>query len=163
MKGKLSLLILALAIALPAFAATGNYSDGLAISAPPASTSNEGTTPKLAAAAGQGGSGHSVTLAFTASTSASSCTAPCSFGYNVFRGTAAGAESTIPLNSSPITATTFTDSTITLGSSPVTYFYIVEAVETASGVTVASSPSNEASATFPGIPTAPTTVVATPK
>jgi hypothetical protein len=162
MKYRLSLLILATLAALssvPAMAATtGNYSDALEIVAQPA-----GEIPKLAAAAGQSGSGHSVTLTFTASTSAGSCTASCSFGYNVFRGTAAGAESTTPLNSSPITTTTFTDSTITLGSSPVTYFYIVEAVETASGVTVASSPSNEASATFPGIPTAPTTVVATPK
>jgi hypothetical protein len=157
MKVKFAFLILAvLAIAAGASAHTRDFYAG-AFAAP------RSETPKLAAAAGQSGSGHSVTLTFTASTSASSCTAPCSFGYNVFRGTAAGAESTTPLNSSPITSTTFTDSTITLGSSPVTYFYIVEAVETASGVTVASSPSNEASATFPGIPSAPTTVVATPK
>lgn len=159
MKSKLSLLILALAIAGSAAAAPRDFSGAYLHPRVPAKNSDV----ELAAAAGQSGSGHSVTLTFTASTSAGSCTAPCSFGYNVFRGTAAGAESTTPLNASPITSTTYTDSTITLGSSPITYFYIVEAVETASGVTVASSPSNEASATFPGIPAAPTNAVATPK
>jgi hypothetical protein len=168
-KKKLSVLFLAvLAIAsvicgTPAMAATsGNYSDALAISAPPASE-----TPKLAAAAGQSGSGHSVALTFAASTSAASCSSttspPCTFGYNVFRGTVSGAESTTPLNSSPITSTTYTDSTVTLGSSPITYFYVVKAVETAGGVTVASGPSNEASATFPGIPAAPASLGATPQ
>lgn len=161
MERKLSFLILVLAmVAGSAAAAPHDFSGAYLHPRVPAKSSDV----DLAAAAGQGGGGsHSVTLTFTASTSASSCTAPCSFGYNVFRGTTAGAESTTPLNASPITSTTYTDSTITLGSSPVTYFYIVEAVETASGVTVASAPSNEASATFPGIPAAPTNAVATPK
>lgn len=119
--------------------------------------------PALSAAAGQSGSGHSVALAWAASTSAASCSTPCVFGYNVFRGTATGGESPTPLNSAPLTGTTFTDTTVTLGSAPITYFYTVVAVETVSGVTVASGPSNEASATFPGIPTAPASFTATPK
>lgn len=113
------------------------------------------------AAQGPGGS-HSVALSWTASASAAACTSPCTFGYLVFRGTTSGGENT-QLNSTPITGTSYVDSTVTLGTSPVTYFYYVESQETVSGVTVASGPSNEASATFPGIPTAPTALVAAPK
>jgi hypothetical protein len=99
--------------------------------------------------------GHAVVLTWTASTSAASCVAPaCTFGYNVFKGTVAGAESATPLNSAPLTALTYTDS-ITLTSAVQSVFYFVEAVETASGITVSSVPSNEVSATFPGIPAAP--------
>jgi hypothetical protein len=99
--------------------------------------------------------GHAVQLTWIASTGAASCVAPnCTFGYNVFRGSAAGAESSTPLNSVPLTVLTFTDP-ITLTSAVQSVFYYVEAVETASGITVSSVPSNEVSATFPGIPAAP--------
>jgi hypothetical protein len=123
-------------------------------------------SPRLPALAAQVGSGHTVTLTWGASTSAATClstsTPPCTFSYSVFRGTASGAESAIALNTAPITGTSYTDSTVTLGSSPITYFYVVEAIETVGGVTVASAPSNEAAATFPGIPASPPGVVATP-
>jgi lysophospholipase L1-like esterase len=99
---------------------------------------------------------NSVALSWTASTSAASCSTRCTFGYNIFRGTTSGAESTTPLNSSPITSTSYMDTAVTLGSSPVTYYYKVQSVETISGVTVRSSFSNEASATFPALPAAPT-------
>jgi|SRR5208283_1206991 len=96
-----------------------------------------------------------VILTWVASTSAASCTAPlCTFGYNVFRGTAAGAESSTPLNSAPLTVLTYSDA-VTLTSSVQSYFYYVEAVETASGIASPSVPSNEVSATFPGVPAAP--------
>jgi hypothetical protein len=99
--------------------------------------------------------GHAVVLTWVASTSAAACVAPnCTFAYNVFKGTAAGAESSTPLNSTPLTALTYTDA-ITLTSSIQSYFYYVEAVETASGITSPSVPSNEVSATFPGVPAAP--------
>jgi hypothetical protein len=111
-------------------------------------------------------SGHSVTLSWTASTSAGCLTATpptCSaFGYNIFRGTAPGAESLTPLNSSPVTVLTFVDP-ITLTSNPQAFFYFVEAVETTGTITVSSVPSSEVSATFPGIPAAPTAPVAIPK
>jgi hypothetical protein len=158
MKIKLSLLILvSLAIAAATPAHTKDFYAG-------AFATPRSETPTLAAAAGQSGGGsHQVTLTWTASTSAAGCTSPCTFGYIVFRGTASGSENT-QLNAVPATATTFVDSTVTLGSSPITYFYYVEAVETVGGVTVASGPSSEASATFPGIPAAPAgPVVATPK
>jgi hypothetical protein len=104
----------------------------------------------------------SVTLTWTASSSASVCsstgTPACTLGYNVLRGTSAGQESATPLNSTPLTALTFTDSTVVLpaGASPAAYFYVVEAVETVGGVTGnPSGPSNEVSGTFPGTPAAP--------
>lgn len=106
--------------------------------------------------------GHGTTLTWGASPSAVSCTAPCTFGYNVFRGTATGAESATPQNSAPLPALVYFDA-VTLTSSPQTYFYVVQAVETVGGVTVSSGPSNEVSVTFPGIPAAPPTLVATPK
>jgi hypothetical protein len=103
-------------------------------------------------------SGHSVGLSWTASTSAAGCTSPCTFGYNVFRGTTSGGESTTPLNATPITGTTYTDSTITLGSSAVTYYYVVQAEETVGTVVATAANSNEVSATFPGVP-APATAL----
>jgi cyclophilin family peptidyl-prolyl cis-trans isomerase len=63
-------------------------------------------------------------------------------GYNVFRGTAAGGESTTPLNSSPLAAnaTSYTDTKAVLGTK---YFYVVKALNGA----VSSANSNEVSVT----------------
>ncbi len=68
--------------------------------------------------------------------------------YNAYRGTAAGAESTTPINSSPITQTTYTDTAVQANG---TYFYIVKAcaVSAADGSTVCGAPSNEATDTIP--------------
>lgn len=151
----LFLLCLVTAFSAPAATTSGFYDAVLA------DVANK--LPNLTAVGGQSSTGHTVTLTFVASTSAAGCVAPCTLGYNVFRGTATGAESATPLNATPITTTTYTDSGITLGSAPITYFYTVEAVETAGGVTVASGPSNEASATFPGVPVAPTALTSVPK
>ncbi len=65
-------------------------------------------------------------------------------GYNVYRGTTAGGESTTPINSTPLSAgaTTFTDSTALAGN---TYFYVVKAINGPA----ASPASNEVSATMP--------------
>jgi len=103
-----------------------------------------------------------VILTWIASTSAASCVSPgCTFGYNVFRGTASGGESTTPLNgTTPLTALTYSDS-ITLTSSLQSYYYVVQAVETASGISASSANSNEVSATFPGVPAAPVVSVTT--
>ncbi len=143
--GKFALGLLAVALLLASVARAGNpMVDPLPLAPYPAVA--EMLPPSA---------GHAVVLTWVASTSAASCVAPaCTFGYNVFRGTAAGAESATPLNSAPLTALTYTDP-ITLGSSLQTYFYFVEAVETASGITSPSVPSNEVSATFPGVPAAP--------
>ncbi len=111
-------------------------------------------------------SGHNVFLSWGASTGvgcSATATPPCTIGYNIFRGTAAGAESAVPLNPVPVTTLTYTDP-ITLTSSAVTYFYFVEAVEIVNGVTgLASAPSNEATAAFPGQASTPGTLSATPK
>ncbi len=63
-------------------------------------------------------------------------------GYNVYRGTTPGGESTTPLNSTPLSpsTTTYQDTTVTTGT---TYYYVVQAVDS----TVASPSSNEATAT----------------
>ena len=63
-------------------------------------------------------------------------------GYNVYRGTVSGDESVVPLNSSPVTGTTYQDLSV---SGQTTYFYVVQAVN-ATGVGAASA---EATATTP--------------
>ena len=65
-------------------------------------------------------------------------------GYNVYRGTTSGGESSTPLNSTPINGTTYTDENVTAGA---TYYYVVTAV--ASNDVTQSADSNEASATVP--------------
>ena len=72
-------------------------------------------------------------------------------GYNVFRGTTSGGESTTPLNSSPVaagctstTTCTYTDATVVTGT---TYYYTVTAV--ASNDVTQSANSNQVSAPVP--------------
>lgn len=65
-------------------------------------------------------------------------------GYDVYRGTASGGESTTPLNSTPIEGTTYVDDTVTPGT---TYYYILRSIGPNG---VESAPSNEATATVPG-------------
>jgi fibronectin type 3 domain-containing protein len=78
---------------------------------------------------------HSVTLSWTASTSAVS-------GYNVYRSTVSGGPYT-KLNSALIAATTYTDSTV---QASTTYFYVVTSVDSSG---VESADSAEVSATVP--------------
>jgi len=87
---------------------------------------------------------HSVTLSWVASTDAVD-------GYQVFRGTAAGAESATPLNAALITGTTYTDATAIPGKS----FYIVKA----SLDGVLSAASDEVTVSLP--PAAPTNLTVT--
>lgn len=95
---------------------------------------------------------HCIVFTWTESTTAP---AGCTMGVNLYQGTAAGAENmTTPLNSSPITAGTYTE-TVTLTSTPQTFYIVAQAVETCSGISQASANSNEVSSTFPGIPAAP--------
>lgn len=61
---------------------------------------------------------HSITITWAAS-------APPVSGYNIYRGTALGQESNTPLNTSLITATTYTDNTVFPG---ITYSYYVKSV-----------------------------------
>jgi HYDIN/CFA65/VesB family protein/ASPM-SPD-2-Hydin domain-containing protein len=82
------------------------------------------------------GESHIVLLSWTASTSTDVS------GYNIYRATASGGYGAAPLNSTPVSGTTYTDSSV---SGSQTYFYVVRAV--ASGV--ASSDSNEVTASIP--------------
>ena len=63
-------------------------------------------------------------------------------GYNVYRGGVSGDESVVPLNTSPVTGTTYRDLSV---SEQTTYFYVVQAVN-ATGIGAASA---EAAATTP--------------
>jgi hypothetical protein len=86
---------------------------------------------------------HGVTLVWTASTSTYT-----GLGYNVYRGSASGAEAATPVNSALLTAActgtscTYTDSNVTAQSS---YYYTVAACV----ASTCSAMSNEASATVP--------------
>jgi fibronectin type 3 domain-containing protein len=82
---------------------------------------------------------HDVILSWTAS-----ATPPAVTGYNVYRGTASGGESSTALNSTLISGTTYTDENVTAGT---TYYYVVKAIAS-NGVTL-SAPSKEAAAAVP--------------
>jgi titin len=64
-------------------------------------------------------------------------------GYNVFRGTTSGGESTTPLNSTPINGTSYVDVNVTAGTA---YYYVVTSVGSDG---MQSAPSNETEATVP--------------
>jgi hypothetical protein len=85
-----------------------------------------------------GSGGHNVVLTWTASPSGGI------IGYNVYRGTRSGGETTTPMNSTPINGTDFTDENVNAGAE---YFYVVTSV-TSDGTTE-SAPSTETNATVP--------------
>ncbi|MEI8197689.1 MAG: fibronectin type III domain-containing protein, partial [Phycisphaerae bacterium] len=70
-------------------------------------------------------------------------------GYNIYRGTTPGGESTTPLNVSLVATTSYSDTTAIAGT---TYYYTVKGVNT-SGSSVASTETN--ALTFPAAPTSP--------
>lgn len=78
---------------------------------------------------------HSVSLSWTASTDTVD-------GYQVYRSTTSGAESTstTPINTALITGTTYTDTTVSIGTQ---YFYEVRAQVTVNGIVTQSVVSNE--------------------
>jgi HYDIN/CFA65/VesB family protein len=85
-----------------------------------------------------GGGSHDVVLTWNDSAT------PGVLGYNVYRGTASGTESTTPLNSTPIAGNSYADSNVSAGQ---TYYYVVTAL--GSNGTTQSADSTEASATVP--------------
>jgi len=105
-----------------------------ALTASLAITDNASGSPQSVSLSGTGT--HDVILPWTANVT--------SGGYNVYRGTTSGGESSTPLNSSPISGTTYVDENVTAGA---TYYYWVTAV--ASNGTTQSPDSNQASATVP--------------
>ena len=113
----------------------GNASDPSATADATPQAAADTTAPAapkgLTAAAGDG----SVNLSWTANTESDLA------GYNLYRGTAAGGEATFPVNSDPITGTTFTDPGRTNGTA---YFYVLKAIDTSGNV---SDASGEVSAT----------------
>jgi centrosomal CEP192-like protein/ASPM-SPD-2-Hydin domain-containing protein len=98
-------------------------------------TDNASGSPQSVSLSGTGS--HDVILSWTASTSSGVV------GYNVYRGTTSGGESSTPLNSSPINGATFTDSNVTAGQA---YYYVIMAVNSSDAL---SGCSNEASVAVP--------------
>jgi hypothetical protein len=98
-------------------------------------TDNASGSPQSVSLSGTGA--HDVILSWTASTSSGVV------GYNVYRGTTSGGESSTPLNSSPINGATFTDSNVTAGQA---YYYVIMAVNSSDAL---SGCSNEASVAVP--------------
>ena len=80
-------------------------------------TDNASGSPQSVALSGTGT--HDVILTWTASTTSGIA------GYNVYRGTTSGGESSTPLNSAPINGTTYADENVTAGTK---YYYVVTAV-----------------------------------
>jgi hypothetical protein len=64
-------------------------------------------------------------------------------GYDVYRGTTPGGESSTPLNSTPVSGTTYVDSNVTAGT---TYYYVLTSVGSNGAQ---SAPSNETEAVVP--------------
>jgi len=94
-----------------------------------------------------GTAAHCVQLAWTESSTGA-------ITFNVFRGTAPGTEGATPINAAPLTTMAYVDPA-TLTANAQTFYYVVQAVETSGGIVATSPNSNEVSATFPGIPAAP--------
>jgi hypothetical protein len=99
-------------------------------------TDNAGSSPPPIPLSGTGT--HDVILSWTPSTTGGV------IGYYVYRGTVSAGESETPLNSAPISGTTFADVNVTAGA---TYYYVVTAV--AADDITQSGDSNEVSATVP--------------
>jgi hypothetical protein len=93
-------------------------------------------SPQTVSMSGTGS--HDVVLSWTASSSSGV------IGYNVFRGTTPGGESSTPLNSTPINGTTYADASVAAGTE---YYYLVTSVAS-DGVTQ-STATPETTATVP--------------
>jgi len=96
---------------------------------------NASGRPQTVALSGSGE--YDIILSWTTSTSSGV------IGYNVYRGTASGGESSTPLNSTPINGPAYVDTSVTAGT---TYYYEVTAV---SSTGTQSAESDEVSASVP--------------
>lgn len=99
-------------------------------------TDNASGSPQSVSLSGSGT--HDVILTWTASLTSGVA------GYNVYRGTTPGGESSTPLNSTPINSTTYADENVVAGAS---YYYVVTTVSLNNGAQ--SARSTETSAKVP--------------
>ena len=113
-------------------AASGSYSASLTVT-----DNSNGVSGSTQSSTLTGTGSHDVILSWTASATSGVV------GYNVYRGTTSGGESSTPLNSTPVNGTTYADGNVTAGA---TYYYVVTAVGSDG---VQSADSNETEATVP--------------
>jgi hypothetical protein len=114
--------------------ASGSYSASLTVK-----DNSNGVSGSTQASTLTGTGSHDVILSWSDSSSGV-------VGYNVYRGTASGGESSTPLNgSTPINGTGYTDTNVTAGT---TYYYFVKAVGS-DGVLSAASTETEATVPTP--------------
>ncbi len=100
---------------------------------------------------------HGLTLTWTASPSASSCTGTCIPSYNILEGSSAGNESTTVFANT--TSLTYTDDGPLMNSYlGTTRCYVIQFQEIVSGLTLNSANSNEVCFSFPAIPAAPSSL-----
>ena len=99
------------------------------------SITDSGSGPQVATLTGTGV--HDVILSWDASPTNGIS------GYNIYRGTSPGGESSTPLNSAPINSNTYADENVTPGT---TYYYVLKTVNLEGQE---SAPSNEANARVP--------------
>jgi fibronectin type 3 domain-containing protein len=107
-------------------AASGSRSASLVVTDNSNGVSNSTQTSTLT-----GTAAHDVILSWTASPGSGVV------GYNVYRGTVSGGESSTALNSTPIADTSYVDANVTPGT---TYYYVVRTVGSNGSQ---SAPSNE--------------------
>jgi hypothetical protein len=91
-------------------------------------TDNAPGSPQTVGLSGAGS--HDVILSWTPSKTTGTV------GYDIFRGTTSGGESSTPLNATPINGTTYVDESVTPGA---TYYYVVTAVISNGAQSAASS------------------------
>jgi len=125
--------------------------------APPAAPTGIAFRPAMQVVPCAGGAGsHCINWSWTAPNgSCPTCT------YNLLEGSTAGGESSTPINTAPITGTTF-QQPMTLEAAAQTVFAKVQAVET-TGSLVQTANSTEVSVTFPALLIGPTNLVPSPE
>jgi hypothetical protein len=123
----------------------GCHVEGMGIACPSDSLSS--VMPQMRATATQ----HSATLSWNASAVGKNCAPPATLAYNVLRGSAAGQESTTPINPTPLTTTGYVDASVQMGQ---TYYWVVVPLETCANLVIPGPVSNEVSYQFPFPPSA---------
>jgi hypothetical protein len=124
-------------------------SPAMAVSSPPSPL-----VAQMKATAAQNGLNYTWNASTSAATCLATATPACVGGYNIYIGTAPGAESTIPANTALLTTTAYSYSAANLLGTTVCA--VVRFQETIGALVLTSPNSNEVCFSFPNAPAAPT-------